>query len=62
LLLGAVLPLEPRLAETLLELHDVTSHFHNLMKQSAIPARVPGAVADVVEIGGGVISEWFNDS
>jgi hypothetical protein len=21
-----------------------------------------GAVSDVVEIGGGVISEWFNDS
>jgi transposase len=33
LLLGAALLFERRLAQTLLELHDVTSHRHNLMKQ-----------------------------
>src|SRR6476659_475756 len=34
LLLGAVLLFERRLAEALLELHDITSHRLNLMKRS----------------------------
>src|SRR5512133_507961 len=37
LLLGAVLLLERSLAEALVELHDITSHRLNLMKQHRIP-------------------------
>src|ERR1700733_13053536 len=43
LLLGAVLPFERRFAETFLELHDITSHCHNLMKQHRIPGLLPSA-------------------
>jgi hypothetical protein len=42
LLLGAVLLFERRLAEALLELHDITLHRLNLMKQHGIPALLSG--------------------
>src|SRR5579864_6603249 len=42
LLLGAVLLFERGLAETLLELHDITGHRYNLMKQRRIPALLSG--------------------
>jgi hypothetical protein len=42
-------------------------HFKRQAASGAAQPRVirhplAGAVSDVVEIGGGVISEWFNDS
>src|SRR5215471_17506614 len=42
LLLAAVLPFERGFAEAFLELHDISSHCHNLMKQHGIPSLLPG--------------------
>jgi hypothetical protein len=45
LLLGAVLLFERSLAEALLELHDVTSHGLDLIKQHEIPAPLSGVLS-----------------
>ena len=42
LLLGAVPLFERSVAEALLELHDITGHHLNLMKQPRIPALLSG--------------------
>src|ERR1700746_3501189 len=41
-LLAAILLFERGLTETLLELHDIARHRHNLMKRNRIPSLLPG--------------------
>jgi hypothetical protein len=41
LLLAAIQPFERRLAETFLELHDIPSHRHNLMKPMGFSSPLP---------------------